>query len=180
MICFIQRAKTAAAFMAAVLLIFFAGFMAGRKHKTQIPTKEPPAPQIKHAEGSITLARVNTPPPPPLPMPTGASTRIRSAMVELKPLPEASRIQVDLVEMKDGTERVTVKGDAVVGGQDFSFQVRPTLPVKKWTVGAGVGFKNYTLIGLRSVGPFEIGGIIQRDRMDRRAWDAQIVAVWRF
>jgi len=158
------------------------GFALGERHaiRTATMTKiEPPAPSIKHQDGSETLARVNTPPPPPLPEPPGAKVRTRVAVLELKPVSEPSEIQIDTVRMKDGSERVTAKGPALAGGQDFSIQI-PGPPVQKWTLGGGIGFNNYTLLGARRVGPVDIGGMIQRSRAGPVNWDAQVIVIFHF
>lgn len=175
----LSNVKTTAAILAAVCLSYFAGFFIG-KHDRPPVKPEPPAAEVKHKDGSITLARMNTPPPPPLPEPPRTAARIRTATIKLAPLPEASEIQMDLVKLEDGTERVTVKGPAIIGGEDFPIGPIASQSVKKWTVGIGAGFKSYTAIGLRRVGPVEIGGIVQRDRLDRRAWDAGVMLIWRF
>lgn len=163
-----------------ICIAFIAGMLLGRWSMKKSPTKiEPPAMAIVHADGSQTLERVNTPPPPPLPEPDGAVARTRVAVLEIKPLLERSEIQLDTVIMKDGTHRVTAKGPALDGGQDFSIQI-PETPVKKWTLGGGIGFQRYSIFGLRKAGPIDIGAMVQRDRIDRRDWEAQIILAVRF
>lgn len=161
-----------------VLCGFLLGIMAGRMKRSGA-TPEPPRPAIIHKDGSRTLARVNTTPPPALPAPPHTVARVRAEIIELKPMAQRSTIQLDVVRLDDGTERVTAKGEALDGGQDFSIAI-PSPPVKKWTLGGGVGFKRYTGIALKSWGPVNAGVVFQRDRHDPRDWDAQVVMVFHF
>lgn len=162
------------------LALFAAGFIAGSWRKKITRGLEPPAPAILHQDGSVTLERVATKPPPPLPEQEGVEARTRAAIIEIRPMETPSRIQVDVLDMKDGTERITVKGDAVTGGQDFAVLSRPIRGVEKWTLGAGVGFKNMSVMGTRNMGPLQVGGLLQRERSDPRAWDAQVIVLFRF
>lgn len=178
----LDRVKRIARALAIVCGAYVLGFIVGKRDHEPPRAAEPPAPAIRHEEGSLTLERVNKPAPPPLPEPDQTRARVRSAVIEMAATAAPAKLQVDVLEMKDGTERITVKGDGVVitGGQDFALPPRPRVPVHKWTVGGGVGVKNYTMMGLRSFGPVEVGALLQRDRRDSRAWDAQIIALWRF
>jgi hypothetical protein len=75
--------------------------------------------------------------------------------VELKPLPEPSRLQFDLVTMRDGTQRMTVKGPAVAGGQDFPISSKQH--VKKWTAGAVWDGRQFDGLILKSSGHWSYG-----------------------
>ena len=175
----IQSIKRTAAAVAVLCGVYVAGFIVGKMDRPKPQKADPPAAAVKHANGSQTLERTNAKPPPPLPEPPGVKARIRTATVDLAPSEVPTSLQMDLVEMKDGTERITVKGPGVIGGMDFALP-RPPSPVHKWTLGAGVGLKNYSVMGLRSFGRVEVGALIQRDKADSRAWDAQVIAIWRF
>lgn len=155
------RATIAAVWTALCLIVgAVIGWDAARMKK---PQTEPPAVAILHPDGSRTIERTTAPPPAPLPLPKGAKARIRSEVIEVKPTDKPSTIQVDTVEMQDGTERVTIKGDAVDGGMDFPVVPAIRMPVKKWTVGATWDGKQVGAIALRDMGPVSVGIIAQRD-----------------
>ena len=176
----IRQIKIAAATVAAICVAYSAGFIVGRLKPKAVAVKTPPpVVAILHPDGSQTLARVNTPPPPPLPEPAGVVRRDRVTVLHITSAPEKSDIQVDTVTMKDGTQRVTAKGPALEGGQDFSVEIR-TPPVHKWTLGGGISPQRYTILGGRSYGRIDTGLMIQRDRFDRRDWDVGVYAVFRF
>lgn len=119
------------AIIAAAFMVL--GFGLGMRVTRPQADQEPPVMAVHHGDGSVTLARVSEPAPPPLPEPPGAVARARAAIVELQPMEKPSRLQFDLVELRDGTKRVTVKGPAVMGGQDFPVSSKET--VHKWTAG---------------------------------------------
>jgi len=132
------------------------GFIGGTliSHRKQ-QGPEQPAPAIVHKDGSITLERASSPPPPPLPEPPETVARTRAALLNLKPLPTSSQIQLDLVTMKDGSQRITAKGPALVGGQDFPVSVSGHVP--KWTVGVTWDGTRYSGIVLKQSGPWIFG-----------------------
>lgn len=157
---------------AACTLCTVAGFAIGWKMNTRKPPRlEPPAPAILHKDGSRTLERTNQPPPPPLPQPPRTVARTRSAIIELAPTAEPSRIQVDLVTLDDGTQRITAKGPGITGGMDFP--IGPPAPVHKWTVGATFDGKTAGIMAIRHSGNLAYGIAAQKDR-------AFIFVGWRF
>jgi hypothetical protein len=171
--------ETAAAALLCLALGFVCGIMISNR-KAPSPRLEPPASAIIHAEGSITLERTNQPAPPPLPRPPEAKDRTRAAELDLKPMDEPSKIQVDIVETKDGGERITAKGPALIGGLDFPLPPRPIPPVKNWTLGGGYGANTYSIFALREWRGLELGGIIQQSRINHRNLDAQILIAIKF
>jgi hypothetical protein len=166
---------------AALVFVFVLGVALGWElRKPEPPKIEPPAAAIAHKDGSITLERTQAPPPPPLPEPPHTASRTRAAILDLAPMPEPSKLQIDLVTLDDGTQRITAKGPGLIGGQDFPIAPRPAPPVQKWTLGAGYGTKDYSVIGLRNAGPWAIGGMIQRSRTDPRDWQASVILAIHF
>ena len=138
------------------------GFGLGTWTQHRKPVIEMPAAAIVHKEGSITLERTPTPPPPPRPEPPENVARTRAAVLEIKPLPEPSKIQLDLVTLKDGSQRITAKGPALAGGIDYA--VMGPQPVKKWTLGATWDGKEYGGILFKSSGPWIYGIELQHSR----------------
>lgn len=112
---------------------FCAGFLIG-EGRQQKPRPEAPRPAVVHASGAITLARTATTPPPPLDLAPGTTARTRAVTVELEPMATQRELQIDFQEGQDGT-RVTISGQGVTGGQDFTIPRPPPPTVKKWTVG---------------------------------------------
>ena len=112
---------------------FGAGFLIGEARQ-QTPRPEAPRPAVVHPSGAITLARTTATPPPPLDLAPGTTARTRAVVVELEPLTTRREMQIDFQEGQDGT-RVTISGQGVTGGQDFTIPRPPPPTVKKWTVG---------------------------------------------
>lgn len=157
---------------AACLIFAAAGFVAGwTLHTRKPPRLEPPAPAVFHKDGSITLERTAAAPPPPLPQPPHTVARTRSAIVELQPTAAPSQVQLDLITLDDGTQRITAKGPAVIGGQDFP--IGPPRPVHNWTVGATFDGKTPGIIAMHHRGALAYGALAQKDRLT-------IFVGWRF
>jgi len=157
---------------AACLIFAAAGFALGwRMNTRKAPRQEPPAPAIVYQDGSRTLERTNEAPPPPLPQPPHTTARTRSAVIELAPNAEPSRLQVDLVTLDDGTQRITAKGPGITGGKDFP--IGPPAPVHKWTVGGTFDGKTPGIIAMRHSGALAYGIQAQKDR-------AIFFVAWRF
>ncbi len=139
---------------------FILGIVAGRWTKADGPLiveHETAQPIIRHKDGAITLARVgpSVKPPSALSEPPGVVTRTRAFMADIQPLPEPSRIQFDLVTMADGSQRITAKGPALAGGEDFP--IAPPKTVQKWTLGAGWNGREAEGMILKSRNHFDYG-----------------------
>ena len=149
---------------AACIVCAVAGFILGTINTRQKPPRlEPPAVAILHQDGSRTLERTNEPPPAPLPEPPGTIARTRAATIELDPIPTRSEIQIDLVSMKDGTQRITAKGPGITGGKDFA--IIPAQTVEKWTAGPAWDGKQVGIVAIRTEKTWSVGILTQRDRI---------------
>lgn len=149
--------------------LLLTGFLLGRASMpgpVAVRAPEPPAKAVIHPDGSQTLARVETPPPTPLPEPPGTVARTRAAIFELRPLPEPSTIQMDLVTLKDGTQRITAKGPALVGGVDFPVS-RIEHPAN-WTIGTEWDGMTLDAIGVRHWKVLDLGVRIVNVRHPQR------------
>jgi hypothetical protein len=149
-----------------------AGFAIGWKMNTpKAPRLEPPAPAIIHKDGSRTLERTNEPPPPPLPQPPHTIARTRSATIDLAPSIEPTSLQIDLVTLDDGTQRITAKGPGITGGKDYP--IGPPAPVHKWTAAVTFDGKTPGIMAMRHSGSLAYGIGAQKDR-------AFVFVGWRF
>lgn len=164
---------------AAVLIAAVAGGMAlGWRMNRPAPGKiDPPAPEIKQADGSLVLERKLDPQAQPKQqLPSGArAERVVSVAVMPrtsgpahvgKEAPRPVTVDLTLARLKDGTQRVIASSPdgEVVGGVDVPFSAPPVVKVPKWSASALAGFDLYKkrpvygAMVSRASGPFTVSG----------------------
>jgi hypothetical protein len=123
-----DRTKIIVALVVFVAL-FVAGFALGRSRSMVQRSIDPPAPEIRHETGAVTLRRDPAVIPPP-PLVTGEK-RIRAVVLDLPALPSPEKLQLDITRKDDGSERVTARleNGETLGGIDIP--TAPPLPVPR-------------------------------------------------
>lgn len=133
---------------------------------------EPPAPEVRQADGSIILKR--EPGKPKLPNIPGGSKVTRHASVTVRPeQPEAApagcpvcpdvQVMLTTIERPDGSKRVIAESPngEIIAGTDIPLEAATKADIKLWSAGGYYspldnGFGGFVQ---RDVGPFTVGGM---------------------
>lgn len=133
---------------------------------------EPPAPEVRQADGSIILKREPGKSPGKLPDIPGGSRPTRHAEVtvrSLEPVPEGCpkcpdlHVMLTTIERPDGSKRVIAESQngEIIAGTDIPLEPATKADIKLWSAGGYYspldnGFGGFVQ---RDVGPFTVGGM---------------------